>query len=84
MLEGIEEYAETIFDSKTRVAISVDTYVEGIHFIGFDPNTFLKKILRASLSDLYCKGIKPKLYFLSLALNQKLSKHSWLNKIKII
>ena len=41
-------------------------------------------MLRASLSDLYCKGIKPQSYFLSFALNNKLAKHSWLKKIKTI
>ena len=73
------------FDSIKGIAISVDTYVEGVHFIdASDPNKFLKKILRASLSDLYCKGIKPKTYFLSLALNKKLAKPLWLKKIKRI
>ena len=46
------------FDAKKGTAISVDTYVENVHFIdSSDPNNFLKRILRASLSDLYCKGI---------------------------
>ena len=73
------------FDSKKGIAISVDTYVEGVHFINpSDPNKFLKRVLRASLSDLYCKGIKPKSYFLSFALNKKLVTISWLKKIKYI
>ena len=73
------------FDSKKNTAISVDTYVEGVHFISsFDPNKFLKRILRASLSDLYCKGVKPKSYFLSLALNKKFVNHTWLKKFKKI
>ena len=70
------------FDAKKGTAISVDTYVEGIHFIdSSNPDKFLKKILRSSLSDLYCKGIKPHSYFLSLALNNKLTKPFWLRKI---
>ena len=61
---------DIFYDSKKGIAISVDTYVEGVHFIdSSDPNKFLKKVLRASLSDLYCKGIKPKCYFLSFALS---------------
>ena len=63
------------FDSKKGIAISLDTYVEGVHFIdASDPNKFLKKILRASLADLYCKGIRPKSYFLSFALRNTLPK----------
>ena len=75
---------DIFFDEKRGFAISVDTYSEGVHFVGFDPNNFLKKIIRASLSDLYCKGIKPKTYFLSLSINKKLSKKSWFAKIKKI
>ena len=73
------------FDIKKGIGISVDTYVEGVHFIdSYDPNKFLKRVLRASLSDLYCKGIKPKSYFLSLALNNKSARFSWLKKINKI
>ena len=73
------------YDKKKGTIISVDTYSEGIHFINSkDPNKFLKKILRASLSDLYCKGIKPKSYFLSFSLKNKLVSKSWLKKIKKI
>ena len=73
------------FDAKKGTAISVDTYVENVHFIdSSDPNNFLKRILRASLSDLYCKGIKPESYFLSFALKRELATSSWLKKIKNI
>ena len=73
------------FDAKKGIAISVDTYVENIHFINStDPNCFLKKVLRASLSDLYCKGIKPTSYFLSFALKRGLATSTWLKKIKNI
>ena len=73
------------FDTKKGIGISVDTYVQGVHFIdASNPNKFLKKILRASLSDLYCKGIKPKSYFLSLAINNKIATNSWLNQFKKI
>ena len=73
------------YDFKNKIAISVDTYVEGEHFLdSSNPKKFLKKILRASLSDLYCKGIKPTSYFLSLALNKKLARKKWLKQIKNI
>jgi len=73
------------FDKNKNLGISTDTYVEGIHFIDSkDPNKFLKKILRSSLSDLYCKGLKPKSYLLSLSLNKSVVNHKWLNKIKKI
>ena len=76
---------DIFFNLKKKFAISIDTFVEGLHFLdSTNPNKFLKRILRASLSDLYCKGIKPDTYFLSFALNSKLAKPFWLKKIKNI
>ena len=76
---------DIFYEKKNGLAISVDTYVEKIHFLtSSDPNKFVKKILRSSLSDLYCKGIVPKTYFLSFSLNRKQAKHSWLVKVKKI
>ena len=73
------------FDTKKGIAISVDTYVENIHFINSsDPKNFLKRVLRASLSDLYCKGIKPSSYFLSFALRKGLATPVWLKKVRNI
>ena len=57
---------DVFFDKKKQLVISVDTYVEGIHFINFKkPDLVLKKIVRSSISDLICKGVKPKYYFIS-------------------
>ena len=57
---------DVFFDKSKKLAISIDTYVEGIHFIDFKkPNLVIKKILRSSISDLICKGVKPKYYFIS-------------------
>ena len=57
---------DVFFDKKNRLVISVDTYNYGIHFIDFKyPYYVLKKIIRSSLSDLICKGVIPKYYFLS-------------------
>ena len=63
---------DIFFDKSKKLAISVDTYVEGIHFIDFkNPDLVIKKILRSSISDLICKGVKPKYYFISGSGNKK-------------
>ena len=73
------------FNNKKKIGITVDTYVDGVHFINSkNPSHFLKKILRASLSDLYSKGIKPTNYFLSFSLNKKIATKSWLSQVKKI
>ncbi len=57
---------DVFFDKKKGVVISLDTYNSGTHFLGFKyPYYIIKKIIRSSLSDLICKGVKPKYYFLS-------------------
>ena len=57
---------DVFFDKKKKIAISVDTYNINTHFIDFkSPDLVIKKILRSSISDLICKGIKPKFYFIS-------------------
>ena len=36
------------------------------HFINFnEPDLVIKKIIRSSISDLICKGVQPKFYFIS-------------------
>ena len=51
---------------KKKLAISIDTYNEGSHFLDFrKPDLVIKKIIRSSISDLICKGVKPKFYFIS-------------------
>jgi thiamine-monophosphate kinase len=63
---------DVFFDKKKEFVISVDTYNEGIHFPNFNkPYLVIKKILRASISDLICKGVKPKYYFISGSGNKK-------------
>ena len=57
---------DVFFDKSKKLVISVDTYVEGVHFLNFDkPEFVIKKILRSSISDLICKGVSPKYYFIS-------------------
>ena len=75
---------DIFYDNKKKISISVDTYVKDVHFLSSDPEKCIKKSLRASLSDLYCKGIKPSYYFMSISLNKKIATSSWLNKLKNI
>ena len=73
---------DVFFDEKTGVVISVDTYNIGNHFINFkSPDLVMKKILRSSISDLICKGVKPKFYFVSGSGNSKTFKKKNLIKI---
>tara|TARA_B100001057_G_scaffold165555_1_gene166211 strand:+ start:70 stop:1029 length:960 start_codon:yes stop_codon:yes gene_type:complete len=63
---------DVFFDKKKSVVISVDTYVNGVHFVNFNsPNSVIKKIFRSSISDLICKGVIPKFYFISGSGNGK-------------
>ena len=57
---------DVFFDKINKNVISIDTYVEKIHFPNFKkPNLLIKKIIRSSISDLICKGVMPKFYFVS-------------------
>ena len=63
---------DIFYDYNKKIAISVDTYVDKIHFMDFKhPNLVIKKCLRSSLSDLICKGVSPKYYFIASAGNSK-------------
>ena len=63
---------DIFYDYNRKIAISVDTYVDKIHFTDFkNPNLVIKKCLRSSLSDLICKGVNPKYYFIASAGNSK-------------
>ena len=63
---------DVFFDKSKKLVISVDTYIEKSHFFNFkDPDLVIKKILRSSISDLICKGVKPKYYFISGSGNKK-------------
>jgi thiamine-monophosphate kinase len=63
---------DVFFDKKKKLVISVDTYNEGIHFLNFkSPDLVIKKIIRSSISDLICKGVLPKFYFISGSGNKK-------------
>jgi len=73
---------DVFFDKKNRLVVSVDTYIEGNHFIDFKkPELVIKKIIRSSISDLICKGVKPKYYFISGSGNKQSFSKSNLSKI---
>ena len=63
---------DIFFDKKKEIAISVDTYNEGTHFPKSPKlGLLIKKIIRSSISDLICKGVKPKYYFISFTSPKK-------------
>ncbi len=63
---------DVFFDRSKQLVVSVDTYINGLHFINFKkPELVIKKIIRSSISDLICKGVKPKYYFISGSGNDK-------------
>ena len=73
---------DVFYDKKNHLVISVDTYNEGNHFVDFrNPELVIKKIIRSSISDLICKGVNPKFYFIYGSGNKK--KFSKNNLLKI-
>ena len=75
---------DVFFDKKRDLVISVDTYNEGRHFLDFkSPDLVIKKILRSSISDLICKGVSPKFYFVSGSGNKKTFSKKNLSKISV-
>jgi thiamine-monophosphate kinase len=75
---------DVFFDKKKSLVISIDTYNEGSHFLDFKkPELVIKKIIRSSISDLICKGVLPKYYFISGSGNKKTFTHKNLSKISI-
>ena len=73
---------DVFFDKKKSLVVSIDTYNEGVHFLDFKkPDLVIKKILRSSISDLICKGVLPKYYFISGSGNKKTFSKKNLSKI---
>ena len=78
---ALELNDDVFFDKKHNVVLSTDTYVEGVHFLNFkNPDLVIKKIVRSSISDLYCKGVKPKFIFICASGNN----NSFSKKISIL
>ena len=60
-------------------AYSTDTISEDIHFFSDDdPKTIAKKLIRANISDLISKGVKPKFCLLNFS-SGKLINQRWLD-----
>ena len=73
---------DVFFDKNKGLVISIDTYNQGIHFLNFNqPDLVIKKILRSSISDLVCKGVVPKYYFISGSGNNRSFSSANLKKI---
>jgi len=73
---------DVFFDKRNKLVVSVDTYTEGNHFVDFKkPDLVIKKIIRSSISDLICKGVQPKYYFISASGNKKSFSKKNLSKI---
>jgi len=73
---------DVFFDKKNKNVISIDTYVEKIHFPNFkNPDLLIKKIIRSSISDLVCKGVTPKFYFIAGSGNKQSFNNINLKKI---
>ena len=63
---------DVFFDKKNRIVLSIDSYNEKFHYLNFKkPGLVIKKIIRSSISDLICKGVKPKYIMLSACGNKK-------------
>ena len=73
---------DIFFNKKKKLAVSIDTYNEGVHFPNFkNPDLVIKKVLRSSISDLISKGVKPKYIFISASGNKKSFSKNNLKKI---
>ena len=73
---------DVFFNKTNKLVVSVDTYIEGNHFFNFkNPDLVIKKVIRSSISDLICKGVKPKYYFLSGSGSRKVFTKNNLAKI---
>jgi thiamine-monophosphate kinase len=73
---------DVFFDKNKGLVVSIDTYNEKTHFVDFKkPELVIKKIIRSSISDLICKGVIPKFYFISGSGNKKTFSKTNLSKI---
>jgi thiamine-monophosphate kinase len=79
---SLELNDDVFFDKNKSLVISIDTYNQGTHFLDFkNPELVIKKIIRSSISDLICKGVLPKYYFISGSGNKKTFTEKNLSKI---
>ena len=74
--------SDDIFEYENKTCVTVDTYVEGIHFFNKSKTKeIISKVFRSAISDLICKNVNPHYYFLSLALNKKIVSKKKINEI---
>lgn len=66
---GLENDVALLSDISNRPAIAtMDTLVEGVHFLRDDPlDTVARKLVRVNVSDILCKGARPREALLSFA-----------------
>lgn len=68
----------TLSDHAGATIATMDTIVEGVHFLSSDPiETVGKKLLRVNVSDILCKGALPKDALLSAALPHDFTEESF-------
>ena len=73
---------DVFFNKRKKLVISVDTYNQKIHFLDLKkPYLVIKKVLRASISDIVSKGVYPKYFFLSASLKKNSLNKRKLNEI---
>ena len=64
--------SDDVFMYENKICVTVDTYVEGVHFFNKSKTKeIISKAFRSAISDLICKNVNPHFYFLSLAINKK-------------
>lgn len=65
---GLEDDVAALSETDSPLAITVDTLVEGVHFLASDPiDTVARKLVRVNVSDLLAKGTRPSEALLSIA-----------------
>lgn len=65
---GFEDDVAALREPDGPIAITMDTLVEGVHFLTTDPiETIARKLVRVNVSDLLAKGARPSEALLSVA-----------------
>lgn len=65
---GLEDDVAALSELDGPLAITIDTLVEGVHFLSSDPiDTVARKLVRVNVSDLLAKGARPSEALLSIA-----------------
>ena len=63
---------DVAFDAKNKLVITIDTYIEKIHYLNFNkPDLLIKKVIRSSISDIISKGVNPEYLLISFSGSKK-------------